>query len=114
MKARPIIIEDGKFIDVSPEDATHIEIYIPSGYHERRLLPVQIKGSRADTGNWTWNGDIEKPTLKPSILTQSGYFDGEKTIPFRCHTFVNDGMVKFLNDCTHDNRGKDIELLDIK
>jgi len=33
-----------------------------------RFVPVQIKGTREGTGNWTWNGDVDYPTLKPSLL----------------------------------------------
>lgn len=53
---------------------------------------------------WTFNGDFEKPTFKPSILVQ-----GEN----RCHSFVTDGEIKFLKDCSHDLAGKTVSLPDL-
>lgn len=35
----------------------------PCGCHRLRSVPI----APADRG-WTWNGDLEKPTLTPSIL----------------------------------------------
>lgn len=43
---------------------------------------------------WVWNGDVDKPTFSPSVLVRSGNEKGT-TI---CHSFVTDGMIKFLDD----------------
>lgn len=54
---------------------------------------------------WGFNGDLDKPTFTPSILvTHPG-----KPSP-RCHSFVTDGKIQFLNDCTHELAGKTVEL----
>jgi hypothetical protein len=45
--------------------------------------------------HWTWDGNLEAPTLDPSILQ---YESGN--IP-RCHSFVKAGQWQFLSDCTH-------------
>jgi len=106
VKAKPYIIgEGGALIECEPSKATHVWLHMP-GPIPNRLLPVILKGSRAGTNCWSWNGDIESPTLKPSIRSR----DGVHT----CHTFVNDGVVKFLPDCTHALAGKTLELLDIE
>lgn len=55
-------------------------------------------------GGWIWNLDIEKPTITPSILTW--------TANSRCHSFITDGKIKFLNDCTHDMKGQTVDLPD--
>ena len=34
--------------------------------------------------------------------------------PFTCHSFVTDGKIQYLNDCTHEYAGQTIELEDIK
>lgn len=81
------------------------------------------EGSRP---RWTFNGDFERPTLVPSILVRSGhYVDGKKDCwctyeerlgrpsPFHCrvcHSFVRDGSIQFLNDCTHALAGKTVPL----
>lgn len=92
------------------EEATHIELRLPCDPGGRTtILPIQLKGTRKGTPNWTWNGDIEKPTLKPSILIESQYAG----IGYRSHSWVNDGKVKYLNDCTHELKNKTVDLLDI-
>jgi hypothetical protein len=52
---------------------------------------------------WTWNRDVEKPTVSPSILSIGTY---------RCHSFVRDGQIEFLNDCDHKLHGQTTEIPD--
>ena len=68
-----------------------------------------IGGTRRGTPNWTWNGSIDFPTVKPSILTRGADENGEHV----CHSFVNDGMVQFLSDCSHELAGKTMDLLEL-
>lgn len=92
MKCRPVKrVEGTGLVPCAIEDATHIVFKFRNEEHERHL-PVQIKGTRQGTGNWTWNGSLESPTLKPSIRTNFG--------THVCHTFVNDGKATHLSDCT--------------
>lgn len=77
---------------------------------------------RTGGGGWTWNGDRNKPTVNPSILAwgkrtptddeADRIMKGEKVdIPdFRCHSFVRDGNIQFLGDCTHALKGQTVEL----
>ena len=58
---------------------------------------------------WDWNGDTEKPTFKPSILARANYTDEERMDDV-CHSFVTDGAIRFLADCTHDLKGQNVEL----
>lgn len=51
---------------------------------------------------WRFNGDLERPTLSPSYLTW--------TDDARCHSFVKDGRIRFLGDCTHDLAGQTVDL----
>lgn len=55
---------------------------------------------------WQFNGDLEKPTVRPSILVTGG----EKGI--RCHSFVTDGKIQFLDDCTHALKNQTVEIPD--
>lgn len=57
---------------------------------------------------WTWNGSLFKPTFAPSLLVY-GARDGSTP---RCHSFVTDGKIRFLDDCTHDLRGQTMEIPD--
>jgi hypothetical protein len=53
-------------------------------------------------GGWTFNGDMARPTFSPSILV--------RTETSRCHSFVKDGQIEFLPDCTHALAGKTVPL----
>lgn len=110
MKAKPMVLRDGSYIPCEPNEATHVELNMP-GPMGTRIIPVQIKGTRAGTGNWSWNGDTEKPTLKPSILTMATY--GPENKKMVCHSWVNDGKVQFLSDCTHSLAGQTVDLLEV-
>lgn len=81
---------------------------------------------------WDFNGSMDKPTFRPSILVrwvegpkepekdENGYLlvgpDGrlKGARDMVCHSFVTDGMIEFLGDCTHELAGKTVELEDIK
>lgn len=59
---------------------------------------------------WSFNGDVNKPTVTPSILVRFPHKD-EMDI---CHSFIRDGFIEFLSDCTHSLVGKTIELSDLQ
>lgn len=109
MKAKPFKTIVGGFVECEAADATHIKLHMP-GPLPNRMLPVITKGNRRGTPNWTWNGDTERPTLKPSILTQGEDEHGKH----RCHTFVTDGKVQFLADCSHEFANQTLDLLDVE
>jgi hypothetical protein len=58
---------------------------------------------------WSFNGDFEKPTFSPSILVEIGHYPKPNDI---CHSFVKDGKIQYLSDCTHHLAGQTVELLD--
>lgn len=60
---------------------------------------------------WTWNGNTEKPTFGPSILVRGGISD--RNPGGICHSFVRDGQIQFLNDCTHPLAGKTVPIPDL-
>ena len=103
MKARPLKFDGETYVPCSPCKATHISMRFPGPFWYR-LIPV-IKGKREGTPCWSWNGDTEFPTLRPSILT----YDGR----MKCHSFLTDGKVKFLADSTHELAGTTVDLLDV-
>jgi hypothetical protein len=58
---------------------------------------------------WTVNGVKEdKPTVRPSIRVRGGDANG----PTMCHSFVVDGKIQFLDDCTHELAGQTVEIPD--
>ena len=54
---------------------------------------------------WIFNGDLEQPTVSPSILSMGSAWEG-----WRCHSFITDGRIQFLDDCTHALAGQTVEL----
>jgi hypothetical protein len=56
---------------------------------------------------WAWNGSLEKPTFSPSMLVNKDFPES------RCHSFVTDGRIQFLDDCAHALRGQTVDLPDI-
>lgn len=77
---------------------------------------VPVTGEHA----WTWNGSEEKPTLSPSInitwhkTKNEGterVVDAEgKDVMHVCHSFVVNGRIQFLGDCTHELVGTTVDL----
>lgn len=57
---------------------------------------------------WEWNRCIDAPTFAPSILVTWTY--GENYEPRRCHSFVREGRIEFLSDCTHSLAGQTVPL----
>jgi hypothetical protein len=60
-----------------------------------------------DTPRWSWNGDFERPTISPSIDVDRDRADR------RCHSFVENGDIRFLNDSYHALRGQTVPLPDM-
>lgn len=65
---------------------------------------------------WDFNDDYDRPTFTPSILVRYPANPGatEEFIEWRtervCHSFVRDGRIQFLGDCTHALAGQTVEL----
>lgn len=115
MKAQPLRerysnLRPSGYEPCAPEKATHVRINIP-GPTPQLTLPIIRSGARAGAKCWTWNGSTTAPTLKPSISTEGVDEDGK---PFVCHVWVTDGMVKFLDDTTHELRGQTVPLHDVE
>lgn len=82
------------------------------------------EGHQVYVGTWTWNGSLEQPTFTPSVLIRGHQWPGEEypehfkaahaAVPAGgetvCHTFVTDGRIQFLGDCTHELAGQTVNL----
>jgi hypothetical protein len=108
MKAQPLRRTESGYDDCQPSEATHIRLHLP-GPFPNRILPVMIGGTRAGTPNWTWNGSVDLPTVKPSVLTRGSDKNGDHV----CHCWINDGKVQFLSDCSHEFANQTLDLLDV-
>lgn len=56
-----------------------------------------------DEPKWEFNGDMEEPTVSPSIRVQAG--DDEV-----CHFYLRRGWIQFLPDCTHKFAGETVQM----
>jgi len=75
------------------------------------LLPVSGWQDNDGRASWGFDGNVDRPTLSPSILYRI-----ERNPPSRsvvCHSFVRDGRIEFLSDCTHALAGKTVDLPEI-
>jgi hypothetical protein len=59
---------------------------------------------------WTITGTDDAPTANPSVLNTQPW----KKAGTRCHLFIRNGNIEYLNDCTHDLAGKTIPMEDWK
>lgn len=62
---------------------------------------------------WSWNGSVDRPTITPSILVNGRAECLNPAVP-RCHSFVVDGRIQFLSDCTHRLAGQTVDLPEIE
>lgn len=57
---------------------------------------------------WDWNGDLDIATFEPSLMVNTIWGPNrEKRV---CHSFVREGRIQFLSDCTHDLVGQTVEV----
>ena len=109
MKAAPV------YNDEAQEHLIGYRIFCP-GCKEHHLLDFR----------WTFNANFEKPTFTPSLKCMSSHpkgYSNENPAPLGwegeyeesvCHTFITDGNIKFLDDCTHNLKGQTVELPDVE
>lgn len=93
--------------------------------------PLRV-GPEGHGAAWDYNGNPDRPTFTPSVLIRSGHFipdqagkrcwcdynreqveKGKEPAHFTCgvcHSFVTDGRIEFLTDCTHELAGQTVDL----
>ncbi len=78
---------------------------------------------------WGYNGNPDAPTFTPSVLVRGIYADPPVTrenmdewkrapwpqtrVERICHSFIADGRIQFLGDCTHHLAGQTVDLPDL-
>ena len=94
-----------------------------------RMHSLPLRGPESHSG-WEFSGSAENPTLSPSILARTGPFpedhdpghiilqrgivdelNAERCLV--CHSFVRNGRIEFLGDCTHRLKGQTVPLPEI-
>lgn len=67
------------------------------GYHGVWVF----KPNEITNAKWSWNGNLIHPTFSPSLVINGKY---------KCHSFIRDGYIQYLTDCTHSLAGQTIQL----
>lgn len=100
------------------------------GCNELHGVTIENPNNLSDC--WIFDGNVEKPTFAPSILVRSGhYLDSvpntdcwctynrdhpDAPVPYkcsRCHSYVSEGRIQFLDDCSHELVGLTVDLPDL-
>lgn len=84
---------------------------------------------KTGAGGWSFNGDGDKPTFTPSVLVSVQTWHPPVTnenmavwdiepweqhlVIQTCHSFVADGRIQFLSDCSHDLKDTTVDLPDM-
>jgi hypothetical protein len=108
-----------------------VMFYCP-GCDESHAVRIKKDG---DQRGWGYNGNPHAPTFMPSVLVRGVRIEGgdaeldriietyklpedrermlaDKRINTVCHSFVTDGRIQFLGDCTHALAGQTVDLPD--
>jgi hypothetical protein len=74
-------------------------------FHGWMIFCPGCKNAHVFDSRWTFNGNRDKPTFRASMLVHGNPENLKATegrYGHRCHSFVTDGMIQFLGDCTHE------------
>lgn len=119
-RAKIVTDSDGRFYGI------HFDcpgcIWSDSGRPKRVVLPVDWtppgyeRSPHVSGKPWGFNGNLELPTFTPSVLGRWDEWQGDG-VPAKshvCHSFVRNGRIEFLGDCTHALAGQTVDLPDIE
>lgn len=91
---------------VSGDGARRLAFWCP-GCDGCHVLRVLVEGGPHPA--WGFNENVNAPTFTPSILVTAD-FSKEDGGPDICHSYVTDGRIHFLDDCTHALAGQTVNL----
>lgn len=112
-------------------DGEHVVFLCPGC---KRHHMVRIAGSGHPL--WSYNANPDAPSFSPSVLWRGINYKGgdaeldrildtynlpadrekmlaDQRIDMICHSFVRDGKIQFLGDCTHELAGQTVDLPEI-
>ena len=81
--------------------------FICPGCKDEHLITDSLTDIEAvGNGPWSFNRNFDRPTIQPSVLV--------RRTDHVCHSFITDGKIQFLSDCTHELAGQTVELHEIE
>lgn len=105
-----------------------LAFWCPACQDEHMVLVPGYDRGRPPQEIWTWNGSWDKPTFRASILVKHGHYlkpDSQCWCTYEqrfhepapdnahcylCHSFVTDGLIQFLGDCSHSLANQTVPL----
>lgn len=63
---------------------------------------------------WKFDGNIQNPTFTPSMNISWGPGETDEIPEGRCHFTITQGKVTYHDDCTHEYKGRVIDLPNLK
>ena len=103
MRAKEVHSQDGRLIGYLVE----CPACTAAGFGSAHLFSVKMGDG---SPGWSFNGDFDRPTFSPSMLARTRSNGRAPVEMFVCHSFVRNGQIEYLGDCTHEMAGKTIDL----
>lgn len=84
--------------------------HVCPGCNQTHFIPVEKPMSNGS--QWTFNGDMEKPTFSPSVRIRINkeWRSDPNAATSVCHYFIRDGQIEYCGDSTHSLAGKVVPL----
>lgn len=73
------------------------------------LVRIPLEGEP----KWKWNGSVDNPTLSPSVRITWDFGEPPNVKHNQCHFVIENGIIKFDNDCTHELKGQKVPMLEL-
>jgi len=100
------------------------------GCRNLHVIYVQAPSHAPRRDTWGFNWRPDAPTFTPSLLMTSSRWEPPVTPenlaawrkapwqqeqkPYICHSFITDGQIQFLDDCTHNLAGQTVDIPDME
>lgn len=97
-------------------DKTDLVYYCPGCQfdHWVEIRPADEKPEEHFHPSWVFNGDLQRPTLEPSVKIPVNYpephLDYER---IQCHHYIRDGQFVYEDDCVHGFAGTTVDMIDL-
>ena len=90
-------------------DVAYLDALCPAcGFEHSFGVDLEGHGRHKDKDVWTFDGDYDKPTFSPSMLSNQGEVQAGHPV---CHSFLRDGVWQFLGDSSHGMAGQSIPMI---
>jgi hypothetical protein len=106
----PIVVERTAVYDKGQTNERRVKLhhYWCPGCDALHAVSIN-PGKNGSGAGWDFSGTLECPTYAPSQLTT--WRQGDMQYECRCHTFIRDGKIQFLSDCTHASKGQTVPMV---